>query len=183
MQEAGVRIHGTTRERPLERFAVERPLMRALPAIAPDLGSWHAVTVHRDCHVQHERILYSVPFSLVGKRLWLRATDSCVAIYEDYRLIATHPRGRKPGARLTVPEHLPPEAQAFFARDRDWCTSQARTLGAACAELIEQLLADRVVERLVPHKACCGWPSAMAQPAWKRPAPGRSRTRAPSTAP
>jgi transposase len=148
MAEAGTRIHGTTRERPLERFDLERPLMQRLPDIAPDLGSWHGVSVHRDCHVQHERILYSVPSALVGKRLWLRATDGCVAIYEDYRLVATHARGRKPGTRSTVLEHLPPAAQAFFARDRDWCMKQARTVGPACAELIDQLLADRVVERL-----------------------------------
>jgi transposase len=148
MQEASVRIHGTTRERPLERFEVERALMRRIPDIAPDLGAWHGVSVHRDCHVQHARILYSVPFTLVGKRRWLRATDACVTIYEDYRLVATHPRGRKPGARYTVLEHMPPAAQAFFARDRDWCVEQARRIGAACAELIERLLADRVVERL-----------------------------------
>jgi transposase len=148
MNEAGVRIHGTTRERPLERFDIERPLMRALPDLAPDLGSWHTVAVHRDCHVQHARVLYSVPFTLVGKRLWLRATDSCVAIYEDYRLVTTHPRGRKPGARYTIREHLPPAAQAFFARDRNWCSSQAASVGPACAELIERLLADRIVERL-----------------------------------
>jgi transposase len=148
MQEAGVRMHGTTRERPLERFEVERPLLRPLPGIAPDLGSWHAVSVHRDCHVQHERVLYSVPFTLVGKRLWLRATDGCVTIYQDYRLVATHPRGRKPGARYTVLEHLPPAAQAFFAHDRNWCVERAAAIGPACAELIERLLADRVVERL-----------------------------------
>jgi transposase len=148
LQEAGVRVHGTTRERPLERFEVERPLMRALPAIAPDLGTWSGVAVHRDCHVQYERILYSVPFALVGKRLWLRATDSAVSIYEDYRLVASHPRGRKPGARFTVLAHLPPAAQAFFARDRDWCLAQATAIGPACAELIERLLSDRIVERL-----------------------------------
>lgn len=148
IEEAGIRIHGTTRQRPLARFEIERPLMRRLPDIAPDLGSWHGVSVHRDCHVQHERILYSVPFALVGQRLWLRATDGCVAIYEDYRLVATHARGRKPGTRSTVLEHLPPAAQAFFARDHDWCMKQARTIGPACAELIDQLLADRVVERL-----------------------------------
>ena len=148
MEEAGVRIHGTTRERPLERFALERALMKPLPAIAPDLGSWHAVTVHRDCHVQHGRILYSVPFTLVGKRLWLRATDGAVAIFEDYRFVATHARGRKPGERRTVREHLPPEAQAFFARDRAWCTAQAASVGPACAELIERLLTDRILERL-----------------------------------
>lgn len=148
MQEAGMRVHGTTRERPLERFELERPLMRGLPAIAPDLGSWHAVSVHRDCHVQHERILYSVPFMLVGKRLWLRATDGSVSIFEDYRLAATHPRGRKPGQRFTVTAHLPPEAQAFFLQDRAWCAKQAAAVGPACAQFMAQLLADRIVERL-----------------------------------
>jgi transposase len=148
LEVAGVRIHGTTRERPLERFSIERPLMSALPAIAPDLGTWHAVAVHRDCHVQHERILYSVPFALLGKRLWLRATDASIAIYEDYRLVATHPRGRRPGERRTVREHLPPEAQAFFLRDRAWCAKQASLVGPACSELIARLLCDRIVERL-----------------------------------
>jgi transposase len=148
MHQAGVRVHGTTREAPLERFAVERPLLKALPAIAPDLGTWTTVAVHRDCHVQFERVLYSVPFALVGKRVWLRATDTAVAIYQDYRLVATHARGRRPGERRTVGDHLPPEAQAFFAHDRDWCLQQARRVGPACTQLIERLLADRVLERL-----------------------------------
>jgi transposase len=148
LHQAGVRIHGTTREVPLERFAVERPLLKALPAIAPDLGTWTQLNVHRDCHVQFDRVLYSVPFALVGKRLWLRATDTAVAIYQDYRLVATHARGRRPGERRTVPDHLPPEAQAFFAHDRDWCVQQARRVGPACTQLIEWLLADRVLERL-----------------------------------
>jgi transposase len=148
MEEAGVRVHGTTREQPLERFGLERPLLRPLPAIAPDLGTWHRVVVHRDCHVQFDRRLYSVPFALVGKRLWLRATDSFVAIYEDYRLVANHLRARKLGERLTVTAHLPPEAQAFFARDRRWCEARAKNIGPATAELVERLLSDRIVERL-----------------------------------
>ena len=148
MEEAGVRVHGTTREQPLERFAIERPLLRPLPAIAPDLGTWHRVVVHRDCHVQFDRRLYSVPFALIGKRLWLRATDSFVAIYEDYRLVANHLRARKLGERLTVTAHLPPEAQAFFARDRRWCVARAAEIGPATAELIERLLSDRILERL-----------------------------------
>ncbi len=148
LEEAGVRVHGTTREQPLERFTLEKPLMSPLPAIAPSLGSWHAVSVHRDCHVQHDRILYSVSFTLVGKRLWLRATDGAVSIFEDYRLVATHPRGRKPGMRFTVTAHLPPEAQAFFLQDRTWCAKQAAAVGPACAEFISRLLTDRIVERL-----------------------------------
>lgn len=148
VDEAGMRIHGTTREQPQKRFAIEKPLMRALPVIAPDLGSWHRVSVHRDCHVQQARMLYSVPYHLVGRILWLRATDGAISIYEDYRLVATHARGRKPGYRATVRDHLPPAAQAFFAQDRAWCAQQAAVIGPACTELIAQLLADRIVERL-----------------------------------
>ncbi len=148
MHEAGVRTHGTTRRQPLELFELERPLMRALPAIAPDLGSWHRVSVHRDCHVQFERVLYSVPFTLVGKKLWLRATDGAVAIHEDYRHVFTHRRSRRPGERITVRDHLPPEAARFLAHDRDWCLQQAQAIGPACAELVAHLLADRILERL-----------------------------------
>jgi transposase len=146
--DAGHRIHGTTRKTPLALFELERPLMRPLPAIAPDLGTWHKVSVHRDCHVAHQRMLYSVPFALVGKTLWLRATDVCVSIYDDYRLAASHVRGRRPGDRLTVRDHLPPEARAFLAHDRQWCLEQAQRVGPACAELIELLLADHILERL-----------------------------------
>jgi hypothetical protein len=109
---------------------------------------WNKVSVHRDCHVSFDKSLYSVPFTLVGKRLWLKATDTTVTIFEDYRLVATHLRARKAGTRRTVRDHLPPEAQAFFAQDRSWCCEQAKRIGPACAELIEKLLTDRILERL-----------------------------------
>ena len=78
----------------------------------------------------------------------IEITDATVTIFEDYRLVATHPRGRKVGQRFTVSAHLPPEAQAFFLQDRAWCARQAAAVGPACAEFVSQLLADRIVERL-----------------------------------
>jgi transposase len=148
MEEAGVRVHGTTRQKPLTLFALERPLLKPLPAVTPDLGTWHRVVVHRDCHVQFEYALYSVPFTLVSKTLWLRATDTTVALYEDYRHLCTHVRAQRPGERRTVNDHLPPEARVFFARDKGWCVQQARRIGARCTEFIERLLSDRIAERL-----------------------------------
>ena len=109
--------------------------MLPLPAVTPDLGSWHRVSVHRDCHVQFDGGLYSVPFTLVGKVLWLRATDGTVALFEDYRHVHTHARVQRRGQRRTVPEHMPPQARAFSARDRNWCVQQACEVGPRCAEL------------------------------------------------
>ena len=147
-QEAGRRVHGTTREQPLALFALEKPLMRRLPAVAPDLGTWHRVSVHRDCHVQFDRSFYSVPFALAGKALWLRATDMAVALYEDWRHLYTHLRSRRPGQRMTLNDHLPPHARAFFARDKQWCLARAQEVGPQCAELVERMLSDRIAERL-----------------------------------
>jgi len=63
-------------------------------------------------------------------------------------LVATHTRSHRPGDRRTVADHLPPDAREFFAHDRQWCVKQARAIGPACTDLIEQLLGDRIVERL-----------------------------------
>ena len=148
MQEAGTRVHGTTREQPLVLFYLERPLLRRLPPTAPDLGSWHSVVLHRDCHVQHDRAFYSAPFTPVGKLLWLRATDTVVSLYEDYRHVYTHLRSLRPGQRMTAADHLPPDARTFFERDRQWCARQAHAVGTQCAELMTRLLSDNLAVRL-----------------------------------
>jgi len=121
MQEASVREHGTTREQPLARFAIEKPLLTALPDVPPVLAAWSTVNVHRDAHIQHHKALYSVPFALVGKTLWVKATDTVVQLFHQHELVATHPRLRKPGARSTVRDHQPPAAQAWLEHDPQWC--------------------------------------------------------------
>lgn len=122
--------------------------MRALPAIAPDLGTWAKVILHRDCHAKFDYALYSAPFTLVGQTLWLRATDTAVSIFQDYRLVAAHLRCRYRGQRRTVLDHLPPDAREFFRRDRSWCLKQASAIGPNCTAFIDLLLGDRIVERL-----------------------------------
>ena len=104
-------------------------------------------------------MLYSAPFTLIGQTLWVRATDVSVSIFQDYRLVATHVRSHRHGDRRTVLDHLPPDAREFFAHDRQWCVQQARAIGPACAELIEQLLSDRIVERLRGAQGILGFAS------------------------
>ena len=149
-------MHGTTREQPLVLFEAERSLLRRLPLAAPDLGTWHRVVLHRDCHVQFDKSLYSAPFTLVGKTLWLRATDMTVALYEDYRHLCAHLRALRAGQRMTVIDHLPPDARAFFERDRQWCVRQATSVGPRCVELVTLLLGDRIAQRLRPAQGVIG---------------------------
>jgi transposase len=172
MEEAGIRRHGTTGEAPLARFELERAVLLPLPAVAPDLGVWSQATLHRDCHVQFDRAFYSAPWALIGKRLWLKVSDGMVSIYDEFRVVAAHARAMRPGERRTVRDHLPPNAQTFFAHDRAWCMEQAGHVGPACAELIAALLSDRIAERLRAAQAVLGlrkrYPAARLEAACAR---------------
>ena len=147
--EAGVRCHGTTREQPLKRFVeVEQALLQPLPDRAPELAVWAQVSVHGDAHVQFEKALYSVPFPLIGRRLWLKATPGLVQVFEDHVRVATHPRAQAPGQRSTVLDHLPPDALAWSLADPQHCLAAAERIGPCCRRVIEALFGDRVLDKL-----------------------------------
>lgn len=143
----GGRTHGTTREQPLTRFVIEKSLLAALPDVPPVISVWKAVGVHRNGHVIYRNALYSVPWALVGKRLWLKATDTVIQLYDQHQLVATHRRERA-GGRHTVRDHQPPEAQAWLEHDPQWCLARAKEIGPACHGVILALFNDKVLVNL-----------------------------------
>jgi len=149
MGQAGNRIHGTTREAPLARFAQsEQALLRPLPDVPPEGAVWARAKVHRDAHVQFEKSFYSTPFRLSGQALWLKATETVVRLYREHELVATHVRVARPGSRSTVADHLPPEALAWKLQDTQWCLQEAQRIGPACFALVHALFADSVLIKL-----------------------------------
>lgn len=147
--EAGQRIHGTTRERPLSRFTeTEQATLLPLPSPAYEPAEWKRLKVHKDCHIRHEHSRYSAPWIHVQETLWVRITATQVSLFKDHELVACHTRAEQPGGCRTVTDHLPPEAQAYLRQTPAWCREQAERIGPACETLVEQLLADEVVERL-----------------------------------
>jgi transposase len=149
MNEAGNRIHGTTREMPLKRFAeVERTLLISLPDVPPELAVWAKGKVHRDAHVQFEQSFYSVPYRLVGQELWLKATDTMVTLYRGQESVAAHVRLTRPGGRRTVDDHLPSAAQAWQLQDTQWCLATAEQIGPACYALVHALFGDKVLIKM-----------------------------------
>ena len=149
MSVAGNREHGTTRVAPLTRFAhTEKALLKPLPVKPPELATWATAKVHGDCHIQVHKRRYSAPYTLVGKQLDVRLSETTVRLYHQHTLFATHPRLKHPGQRSTLDEHLPPEHVAFKMRDPQWCLKQAEDVGDYCHALIERLFANGIVERL-----------------------------------
>jgi transposase len=146
---AGMRIHGTTKRRPLEQFeSVERKALLGLPPAPYEISEWKKVKLHPDCHVVFNGSYYSAPHRLIGKQLWLRATSNGVLLFWEHERVASHPRARRPGQRMTIQDHLPPAKLAGLMATPAHCLRRARTIGPHAAELIGRLLGDRPLDRL-----------------------------------
>jgi transposase len=146
---AGRRIHGTTKERPLERFtAVEQAALQALPPAPYALTTWKRAKLHPDCHVVFAGAFYSAPHRLIGQTLWVRAADTTVTLFHEHEAIASHPRALRPGERHTHPDHLPPAKVVALMASPAWCLRRAREIGPQTTELIGRLLGERPLDRL-----------------------------------
>ena len=102
---ANVRPHGTTRERPIDRLARERPLMRPLPSARPETFQTLSRQVGRDFCVRVDNSRYSVPPRFVGQHCTVRMYGDCLEIVVAGQLIAKHPRHAEPFQRHVLPEH------------------------------------------------------------------------------
>ena len=145
---AGVRDHGTTHERPLDRFEREKSALLPLPAVRYEITLWKRVKLHPDCHVVFDYAFYSAPHRLVGEELWVRATPDRVEIHHEFERLATHPRATTRGEWRTLRDHLPPEKLQGLMPEPVKLRVQAQGIGPQTTEFIERLLGERPLDRL-----------------------------------
>jgi len=90
------RVHGTTHEVVLLRFAREKPHLKTLPPRAFDTSYRVYRKVHKDCTVRFESNSYVVPHTVVGKKILLRVKDRAMRIFSDDSLVVTYeiPEGK-----------------------------------------------------------------------------------------
>jgi transposase len=157
---AGQRVHGTTRERPIALFEMtERTALKALPARRPEFVVWHQAKLHRDSHVVFRGAMYSAPWRLVGKQLWVRADRSSVQIFCDDVRVASHER-QVPGKRRTIEQHLPEHRSDYRHRARSYWETRADGLGPEVGAFIREVFDSddvldqlRTVQAIVSHLA------------------------------
>ena len=151
VEEAGQRIHGTIRKKPLEVFEEqERQALQPLPTAPFDLPTWKDVKLHRDCHVQFEKAWYSAPFRYVGETVRVRGGLSDVRIYDrqTHELIAVHEPAKEPGVRRTIVDHLPDTKRAGLELTRANCRCRAEAIGPFTTAVVNAMLDHRPEDRL-----------------------------------
>ena len=146
---AGIRKHGTTGEAPLHLFhEIEQARLQPLPAEPFRLLEIRPVKVHPDCHVVILGSFYSVPFGYIGQELSAHVSEKFVEIYQGQKLVATHPHSTRPGQWQTRLEDYPPAKAAYLIRTPEYCKKLGAQIGPSTQSVVEQLLADRPLDRL-----------------------------------
>jgi transposase len=105
-QIANVRLHETTRERPVDRFQQERPLLHALPAIPYDTDEIVPAVVTPHARIEFDGNRYSVPPALARRPVSIRADRDEVRILHEGRPAAQHVRCYQRGQLIVLPDHL-----------------------------------------------------------------------------
>lgn len=137
---AGLRIHGTTAQRPVELFTADEAqrLLKA-PVGRYDVPIFATPKVARDLHIEVARGLYSVPAELVGQRVQVRADSRLVKVFSRGQLVKTHPRVQA-GGRATDPRDYPVGRAEYALRDVATLTAKATAAGSAVGVYAARLL-------------------------------------------
>lgn len=145
---ANVRIHETTRERPVDRFRNEQPALRPLPAIPFSTDEVVSVVVNTHARIRFDSNRYSVPPELVRKTVLVRADQRHVRVFHQGREVACHARCFERRQLIRQDEHLL-QARRMRRRDRNNQVEEAfDDLGPAARTFHLKLLA-RPVKPLV----------------------------------
>ena len=149
------RAHATTHESPRVRFERdEKDALLPLPSTTFEMVTWKEATVHRDSHIQFEWRLYSVPYRLIGQKVWIRASEGMVIIYAGDLRVATHDRGAQ--HRSTHDDHLPEERRDLRHRSQRFWEERAKQLGPQSLTYVKRIFEKddalfqlRTVQRVV----------------------------------
>lgn len=102
---ANVRIHGQTRQRPIDLFEKERPSLNPLPPHPFDCATVSQVRASSQFRITLDTNRYSVPAQYAGALLTLKAYPDRLCLYDKDNLIARHVRSYDRHQDFEDPDH------------------------------------------------------------------------------
>ncbi len=102
---ANVRVHETTRARPVDLLEEDKAKMGPLPPSLPDLAFRHSLRLPADHFVRHQAADYSVHPKAVGRRIEVRADLREVVVSCGAEEVARHERSFARHVNVVDPVH------------------------------------------------------------------------------
>lgn len=137
---ANVRIHSTTRQRPMDRFQKEKLFLKSLPQGSYDASLIRPVKATSQALVHFDGNAYSVPYRLAYQALTLKATAQEITLFHDSNPVALHKRSYERGLTIEDPKHyeglLAEKKKAFASKLKD----QFLSLGELARNYLDGLI-------------------------------------------
>jgi transposase len=141
---ANVRLHGQTRQRPLDLLAQERAHLRPLHEHAYDAARVLSVRVSRRFRVSFDANTYSVPPRFAQGHLTLKADADRLRFFHQNQLVTEHVRSYDRHRDFELPDHVQPLLlQRRQAREQQLLVRYL-ALGPLAAEYYRQLEARQL---------------------------------------
>jgi transposase len=134
---------------------LDRPVLKPLPEVPYEFATWKKARVNIDYHIEFEKHYYSVPYTLIGKEVYVRATQSTIEIFFNNGRVASHARVKSPGRHTTVAEHMPLAHQKYQEWSPERMTRWAQTIGPHTAQLVQALMESRQHPQQA-YRSCLG---------------------------
>jgi transposase len=104
-QVANVRLHETTKERPIDSFRRERSLLQALPATPFDTDEVVPAVVSPHARIKFDGNRYSTPPQVVRRPVTIRAGRDAIRVLHQGQVVAQHRRSYQRGQLIVLPDH------------------------------------------------------------------------------
>jgi transposase len=123
--------------------AIEKPVLKPLPAQPYEYAEWKKARVHVDYHIEVDGHYYSVPHSLIKRQLDVRITAFTIECLLNARRVAIHPRSDRTGGHSTIAEHMPRSHRTNLEWTPGRFLNWAIGIGPYTRDLVKYLLESR----------------------------------------
>lgn len=121
-------------------FEKEKPFLQRLPSSPYELYYFKRAKVHPDCHLQHNRNFYSVPYKFIGKEVDVKFNQNLLHIFYNTERIATHVIKKGAHKHITDESHYPEKKIIEYNYHLNKARREARLIGPNMSLLVEKVI-------------------------------------------
>lgn len=122
---------------------LDQPALLPLPERPYEFARWKNARVSLDYHVAFEGHYYSVPHTLVGQEVQIRATERILEVFHRSQQVAIHPLSSLLGRFSTSADHMPAHHRFVLNQDSDFFLREAAKIGPHTAAFMTAVLRSR----------------------------------------
>ncbi len=134
---------------------IDRPALLPVPIRRFEMAHWKRAKVPVDYHVEFDHHFYSVPYTLIGQHVEIRATADLIEVLADFTRVASHLRSSVRGRHSTDPAHMPEGHRAYAEWTPERITAEAERIGPQTAAMVAALF-DGAAHPRQAARACLG---------------------------